>query len=162
VPKLLEEHKPDITLHIGLDEGRTFFGIERGAPRDGYHQNLDLERKVFTKGEGKALWGKNPERLETTLDLDDVVVRWKNSKGLKELGKGKKVEVKVSDDVGDFVCGFIYYASLEKMGREQDRRDVVFLHVPPLKGKGDVEMGVKVIEELIKALGASWFESREG
>jgi pyrrolidone-carboxylate peptidase len=119
VPKLLQEHKPDIVLHMGLDEGRTFYGIERSASRDGYHQNLDIDRKVFTKAETKKVWGGFPATLTTTLDLDDVLVRWQS--GVKK----KDVDVRVSDDVGDFVCGFIYYASLAAMG--DGRRDVVFL-----------------------------------
>jgi pyroglutamyl-peptidase len=162
VPKLLDEHQPDIVLHIGLNEGSSFFGIERGAWRDGYHLNLDLDRKVFTKAEAKARWGKCPARLQTGLDLDDVLGRWRGSKVVSELGKGKgkRVEVMVSDDVGDFVCGFIYYASLEAMERQRGVRDVVFLHVPPLREMGDVKVGVSIVEELIKALVASWLDGK--
>ncbi|KAH8597421.1 hypothetical protein B0O99DRAFT_617453 [Bisporella sp. PMI_857] len=155
VPPLLKEHNPDIVLHMGLDEGRTFFGIEQGAQRDGYHQNLDLDRKVFTKIENRKLWGKYPERLETMLDLRDVELRWKTGLG-RGKGKGGAPDVRHSDDAGDFVCGFIYYATLFAMG---DRRDAVFLHVPTLKD-GEVQRGVEVVEELIRALAGSWRDSR--
>ena len=152
VPKLFQEHKPDVVLHMGLDEGRTFFGIERSAPRTGYHQYPDLDRKVFTKADTKKLWGKSSEKLMTTLDRDDVLGRWQ-----REFKKNSGVDVRVSDDVGDFVCGFIYYASLVAM---KDRRDVVFLHVPPLKSGKEIEKGVEVTEALIKALAGSWLDGR--
>lgn len=123
MPKLLQEHEPDIVLHMGLDEGRTFYGIESSASRDGYHQNLDIDRMVFNKAEAKKVWGSFPETLTTRLNLDDVLLRW------QRVVKKGDVDVRVSDDVGDFVCGFIYYASLAAMG---DERDVVFLRKYPL------------------------------
>lgn len=157
----MSEHKPDIALHIGLDEGRTTFNLERSASRDGYHQNLDLDHKVFGKAEIKKQWGKGAETLQTSLDLDDVLRKYKSSKVLKELGRGAP-EVTVSDKVGDFVCGFIYYLSLDAMEKEQGRRDVVFLHVPMLKAGREVEIGVRIVEELCKALASSWLDGREG
>lgn len=77
--------------------------------------------------------------------------------------KKGQVDVRVSDDVGDFVCGFIYYESLELLERTSKgaKRDVVFLHVPPLKNKGDIERGVEVVGELVKALAATWLESQD-
>jgi len=144
---------------MGLDEGRTFFGIERSAAREGYHQNLDIDRKVFTKAEKKKLWGKAPEKLTTSLNLEETQVRWQRSlRGGK--GKGRvDVDVRVSDDVGDFVCGFIYYATLKAMG---DRRDVVFLHVPQLKTEGALETGLEVTTALITAVVEVWLETKDG
>jgi pyrrolidone-carboxylate peptidase len=52
-PKLLEEHKPDVVVHIGLAVERTYFAIEKGAERDGYNQYPDNDRKVFNKSETK-------------------------------------------------------------------------------------------------------------
>jgi len=152
---LLEEHKPDIVIHIGLDEGRTFFGIERSAAQEGYHQNVDADRKVFTKAETKKLWGKAPERLETSLDLEETQVRWQRA--LRDGKRRDKMEldVRISDDVGDFVCGFIYYVTLNEMGEE---KNVVFLHVPPLKDESAIKSGVAVTIALINALVEVWRE----
>jgi pyrrolidone-carboxylate peptidase len=50
---LLEEHKPDVVVHIGLAVERTHFAIEKAAERDGYNQYLDNDRKVFNKSEIK-------------------------------------------------------------------------------------------------------------
>jgi len=158
VPLLLREHNPDIVIHMGLDEGRKYFGIEQSAAREGYHQNLDVNRKVFTKAETKTLWGKAPERLETSLDLEKSLARWQRSlhRG-KQKGK-TEVDVRVSDDVGDFVCGFIYYATLKEMG---ERRDAVFLHVPPLLTADALSYGVELTVALIKALVEVWRETKK-
>ena len=141
-----------------------------------------MERKVFSKAKGKELWGKQPERLESGLDLDAVRERCEEMYRLAEkkgMGKGSKrakgnrsgdgggtggrkdVELRVTDDVGEFVCGFVYYLSLVEMGRRyggKGGRDVVFCHVPWLDAGEDEERGVKVIEALIGAMVEVWRE----
>ena len=175
-------------LHIGLATERDYFAIEQSADRDDYHQNLDVDRKVFTKAETKKSWGttkSGAERLSTTLDLDDVMERWRKGLGLSTTensgggekeergGEGKKkkkkqkrgaadmavdVDVRLSDGVGNYVCGFIYYATLAGLARQRDdsQRRAVFLHVPPLETEVDVEKGVKVVLALIEALVGTW------
>lgn len=90
-------------------------------------------------------------------------MRWKSGLALTKGkgGKGPATDVRVSDEVGDFVCGFIYYLSLSVLEREKRKRDVVFLHVPRLEGREGIEMGVKVVEALMRALVESWVEGRE-
>jgi len=103
---------------------------------------------VFTKAESEKTWGKSPERLETALDFDDVVDRWKKG--------GGKADVRGSDDVGNFNCGFIYYLSLEHFWKREDgERKVLFLHVPYLKGEKELEKGKEVTVGLIKAIAES-------
>ncbi|TVY38791.1 Pyroglutamyl-peptidase [Lachnellula occidentalis] len=150
IPPLLEQHKPDIVLHIGLAVERNYFAIEKSALRDGYQQYPDIARKVFTKAESKKTWGKSPERLETTLDFDDVVDRWQ--KGVW------KADVRGSDDVGNYICGFIYYLSLEHFWEKGDgdgEKKVLFLHVPHLKGEKELEKGKEITVNLIKAIAES-------
>jgi pyroglutamyl-peptidase len=145
VPKLLERHKPDIIIHVGLAADRGYFAIEKGADRDGYHQIPDEARKVFTKAQGKKAWGKSPDRLDSSIDLDDVLLRWK--RGFKN-----GPDLRVSDDVGNYVCGFAYYLSLEKFWRLGASRPVLFFHVPPLSSKKDIEDGIKITIALIQAV----------
>jgi len=139
-------------IHVGLDATRTCFNLEVGAFRDGYHEIPDVSRKVFTKAETKKEWGKSPARLDSSLDVDDLVKR-----ASSQLGK-IPVELQVSDDVGNFVCGFIYYTSLEHFSRKNKdaERPVLFLHVPELKGSKDIEIGEKVTIALIKAIAESF------
>jgi pyrrolidone-carboxylate peptidase len=151
VPKLLEQYKPHIVILAGLAADRNYFAVEKGADRDGYHQIPDEERKVFTKAEAKKAWGKSPDRLDSSIDLDDVLARWKRLK--------MSANLRVSDDVGNYVCGFAYYLSLEKFWKSADSRPVVFIHVPPLPSKKDVEEGVEATIALVQAVVASRTEA---
>lgn len=177
---LLAEHRPDIVLHVGLDTGRDYFALEASAPRDGYHQVPDMERKVFTKAETKSRWGKLDEYLTTTIDKEDVLRRLrvklarqhrvnahaKNDR--KRVGKDSGPasgsdddSFRLSDDVGTYICGFIYYTSLAWYALNgTGDRPVVFLHVPPLPTQEDLEKGTKIVTALVEALAESEEERR--
>ena len=145
-PKILDEFNPDIVLHIGLAVERKYYAIERGAARDGYYQYPDTARKVFTKAETKKAWSKSPDRLDSVLDFDAVLPKWKEA-----VGKG--VDLRSSDDVGTFVCGFMYYTSMEHMWQKgKGDVTVVFLHLPPLPSPKDIERGKNVVLALIRTL----------
>ncbi|KAH8916619.1 peptidase C15, pyroglutamyl peptidase I-like protein [Atractiella rhizophila] len=159
IPALINEHDPDLVLHIGLDQEIDYFTLERSAKKEGYHEMPDNKGKVFTRGESKQNFGKDPDVLASDLDLDTVVERWEIGVRALTLGgggkgkarkEGRKVEVKLRDDVGNFVCGFIYYVGLREMGK-RGKRNIVFLHIPPL---AETEIGgaVAVVEALIKSL----------
>ncbi|KAL9617039.1 MAG: hypothetical protein Q9160_008156 [Pyrenula sp. 1 TL-2023] len=173
VPRLLEEHRPDIVVHLGLDTGRDYFALEASAPRDGYHQVPDTTRKVFTKAEAKSLWGKLDEHLTTTVDREDVLQRMQASfarshgtkkasakKGGKKDGKVvTENDVRLSDDVGTYICGFIYYTSLAWFVQNSaNRRPVVFFHVPTLPTGEDLDEATKITTVLIEALVESEME----
>ncbi|KAE9374002.1 peptidase C15, pyroglutamyl peptidase I-like protein [Stipitochalara longipes BDJ] len=144
VPKLLEQYKPDIVLHIGLAVERDYFGIEKGADRDGYNQYPDADRKVFNKTETKKAWGKSPTHLYASYDFEEVLKKWRAR-------SQKDADLRISDDVGNYVCGFVYYTSLERRCKGAGS-STVFMHVPPLPEKADIEKGVKVTIGLIQAL----------
>ena len=172
VPTLISQHQPDIIVHMGLDvdSGPGVFRVERSAPKEGYHDIPDVDRKVFTRGENKKTFGKSPASLVTTLDIDTAFGVWQDAcAGLslskatapagfsKAKGKSKSdgkqsVEVRRSDDVGTYVCGFQYYTSMLEMQKTTRKRSVVFFHVPRLETEDKVNVGVRVAEELIKAL----------
>jgi pyrrolidone-carboxylate peptidase len=150
-------------IHIGLAAGRDYFAIEKGAERDGYHEFPDEERKVVTRAEVKKLWGKSPARLDSAIDFEDVVERWRSivkggaghakAKGHgKDKEKEKDSEVKGSDDVGNYVCGFVYYVSLEWLWERKKEGKVLFLHVPNLVTEKEVERGRDITLALIKAV----------
>ncbi|KAF2018003.1 peptidase C15, pyroglutamyl peptidase I-like protein [Aaosphaeria arxii CBS 175.79] len=63
-------------------------------------------------------------------------------------------EVKWSDAVGTYLCGFIYYASMAEMGKRNtgEQRNVAFLHVPSLDTEEQIKVGVDVTVALIQAL----------
>jgi pyroglutamyl-peptidase len=152
-------------MGLDVDSGHGVFKIERSAPREGYHDIPDIERRVFTRAENKKTFAKAPTSLVTSLSIDTAVEVWRDACSSIILpqpgGGGRKnnknrerqmVDMRLSDDVGTYVCGFNYYISLLEMQKREGKRDVVFLHVPNLQSEEEVRMGVMVTEELFRAL----------
>ncbi|KAH7027264.1 uncharacterized protein B0I36DRAFT_326777 [Microdochium trichocladiopsis] len=74
---------------------------------------------------------------------------------------GLLTDIRLSDDVGQYVCGLLYHASLAAMQDlrtmyrdkgSHGARGVVFLHVPPLEGEEELARGLEVVLALISAL----------
>ena len=115
---------------------------------------------MFIKAEGKKIWGKSPARLDSSIDCEDVLIRWRGNidkKRGKGKGRGKKekekeVDLRISGDVGNYVCGFAYYTSLEWFWGKERERKVLFLHIPGLEGEEEVQKGREVVEALIGAV----------
>jgi pyroglutamyl-peptidase len=142
------------------------FRIEKSAPKEGYHDVPDVDRKVITRVENKQLFGKLPETLATTLDVEAARAMCQDAcgwlglpssgaakgKNACEIGARPRVDVRVTDNVGTYVCGFQYYMSLLGMEKATGRRNVAFLHVPRLESEAEVKVGLRVVEELIEAL----------
>lgn len=166
---LVDNHAPDLVVHLGLDVGsdRGVFRIERSASREGYHQFPDIRRKVFTRTENKEEFGKAPLTLASTLDLDAAEKIWRQScasitlattansqHGAKNRTWPEKqnVLVKLSDDVGTYVCGFCYYVALLHLQSQTGTRHTIFLHVPPLESNADILVGVRIVQEVVRAL----------
>lgn len=151
-------------IHVGLAADRDYFAIEKGAERDGYHQIPDEDRKVITRAEGKKLWGKSPARLDSAIDIDAVLVKWQQNAKIasgktrvkgKGKGAGKDWDLRTSDDAGTYVCGFVYYVSLEWLWKTKKAANVLFFHVPNLEGKEEFEKGKDITLSLIKAVAES-------
>jgi len=153
LPRLVQhDSNPDIILYLGLAAGRTYYTLERRAPRGPYSQKRDVDGAVFHDSTGR--WSDCPPSLQPTFDTDDVFRRWRRH----IVGLAHAVDARLSDDPGNFLCGFIYYASLAwfwKRGAEE--RPVMFLHVPDCPTEERIEYGRKVAVGLIRAL----VESRE-
>ncbi|KAF1951507.1 peptidase C15, pyroglutamyl peptidase I-like protein [Byssothecium circinans] len=174
VTALIEKHSPDLIVHLGLAVDRGYFAVEKSASKEGYHDIPDVDRKVFTRGENKKAFGKAPDTLATSFNLETVVYAWqdacvqvslpiKAAEASKEKGKAKGkqerriVDVRLSDDVGTYMCGFMFYVSLLEMGKGRNgRRDVVFLHVPGLQATEEIDTGVNVTTKAIEALVEDW------
>lgn len=167
--QLSKQHTPNLFIHMGLDvdTGPGVFKIERSAPKEGYHDIPDIDRKVFTRAENKNMFAKAPASLVTTLDIDSATEIWQAAcssftlstpsgpstvKGKSKSGNTQPIDVRLSDDVGTYVCGFQYYVSMLQATKKTGKRDVVFFHVPKLESQAQVSIGIKVTEELIRAL----------
>lgn len=66
----------------------------------------------------------------------------------------------LSNDPGRFLCDFIYFSSLAHLYKRDDRRRVVFLHVPSDPCGEAVMRGRDITLQLIKSLVESDIEGR--
>lgn len=152
IPPLLSNvcPKPDIVLHIGLAAGRTFYTVEEGAHRIGYDAIPDVDGHQFTNEQANKRWPNLPLVLKTGFKPEDVWQRWR-----KEISH-LSVDVRPSEDAGNFMCGFIYYTSMaEYFKLDPYERPVIFLHVPDLPTKEKLDQGREVTCALIRAIVAS-------
>ncbi|KAF2621999.1 hypothetical protein BU25DRAFT_443512 [Macroventuria anomochaeta] len=148
VTVLIETHSPNLVVHMGLE-----------FP--------DIRRKVFTRAVNKKVFAKSPVSLSTTLDTDAAEEIWRagcasitlaTQKGSQhDAKKGirprlQNVLVQISDDIGTYVCGFCYYVALLHLQSLTGRRHAVFFHVPPLETEADILVGVRVTQEVVRAL----------
>ena len=82
---------------------------------------------------------------------------WKKERGKEQKRLGADMDVRLSDDVGNYVCGFVYYTSLTELAKRGDgQRAATFLHIPLLKTEEDIEKGERVVLALIGALANTW------
>ncbi|KAJ4299968.1 hypothetical protein N0V90_005216 [Kalmusia sp. IMI 367209] len=201
IPPLIEDVQPDISLHIGVAEGRTYFAVEQTSRKNVYSSIEDIDGEVFTNAEGDQYWSDQPAQIGTDLNLPAVVARWQNrtadivwpdSASLNNELRANAVvpsspievalredvlkvetsdvhslegdDVRWSDNVGVYLCGFIYYTSMVEMSRETvgQRRDTAFMHVPMLSSEEELDMGVAITTELVQSLVETWRAQREG
>jgi len=171
VPQLWEnggeggEKKIDYLIHIGMATGRKWYSIERKGHRDGYDMK-DVDGEVCEDGgrekveeeakdveenansrTAKWLWEGLPAEIETSIDVDDVWKRWRISLPNHDL--------RISNDAGRYLCDFIYYSSLAELTKRDEKRRVLFLHVPLEADKEAISNGVQVTCELIRGIVAS-------
>lgn len=193
----LHAQEPDISLHIGVAAGRTYFAVEATSKKTGYEFSRDVDGKVFTKEEQEVAWGSEPTLHSTSLDLHAIVARWQyltsnitfsssdflssgpvapevrlSSDLITFLDNPPKItesdfeskDVKWSDAVGSYLCGFIYYASMVEMGKHRGSEglDVAFMHVPSLDTDEQVQAGVDVTIALVQSLVETWRAKKGG
>lgn len=152
---------PDIVLHIGLAAGRKYFALETQSHSKGYNMIPDVDGKKFSNESAENLYPSSqfPATLATSFHTQDVLKRWKAHLGCPaqdaaEQNPDESPDVRISHDPGNFLCGFIYYASLARyLSIKKDERPVAFLHVPDLSQSRDrLNEGWEVVIALIKAL----------
>lgn len=140
----------DLAIHIGMAGPRPMYQLERRGHRDGYAMRdvdgeflRDQERHA---AEGRSwIWHGMPKELETDLELDDVLERWR-----KHSPDG--LDLRISEDAGRYLCDFIYYSSLSHLLKAGEQRKVVFLHVPADSSESAIATGRELAIQLIRSL----------
>ncbi len=119
-----------------------------------------MDASIWSSEESDLIWPKEKfqDRLISTFDVEQVKRR---------VGEVDGVEVKGSDDVGNYLCGFCFYTTLawfearNEDGKTQADRPVIFLHVPMCSTSEDIEKGVEVTTKIIQSLVSMYLESRQ-
>lgn len=159
--------KIDLLLHIGMAGPRLHYALERVGRRDGYNlRDVDdelLGDSPADRSDPQWPWYGVPAALESDLDLDDVLARWRHH-------AAPGTDLRISVDAGRYLCDFIYFSSLAHLYRQNsehggqdaryDRRRVAFLHVPAAATPERVAAGRELVIELIRSLAESEIVAR--
>ncbi|KAK4132272.1 peptidase C15, pyroglutamyl peptidase I-like protein [Trichocladium antarcticum] len=143
----------DLTIHIGMAGPRLFYSIERRGHRDGYGMEdvdgvlLGDEARRGREGPG-WVWEGVPAELETELDLEDVLGRWRGS-------SPNNMDLRISEDAGHYLCDFIYFSSLAHLYKAGAKRKVLFLHVPSDASQHSIALGRELLLQLVRSVVAS-------
>ncbi|WYZ34562.1 hypothetical protein EsH8_I_000838 [Colletotrichum jinshuiense] len=148
----------DAAVHIGMAGPRLFYSVERRGHRDGYTfpdvdgNRLDDEDRRKEEGDD-WVWHGMPHEIETNLDLDDVLARWKTH-------SPEGSDLRISEDAGHYLCDFIYFSSLAHLWKAHKHRRVTFLHVPSDGSEEAVAKGTELAVQLIRSIAESELRRR--
>lgn len=132
MPRLYASRQPHVMIHFGVSERANAFRIERSA-----HNRAAMRADASAAlPAGRVIHAEGPDRLDTALPAGRVAAHLRTS-GLPAV---------TSRSAGRYLCNFLYYHSLDWAHRQPDPRLVLFVHVPPLTGKG----GTFSAEELLR------------
>ena len=120
-PRLFNQHRPRVMLHLGLNKRARGFRIERTArnlidPNEDARGAMPSTRSVLERG--RAL-------LDTRLSAPNLV------KHLRAQG----LPAAASRSAGTYLCTLFYYL-LDWARRQEAPCDVCFVHIPPGPGQG--------------------------
>lgn len=134
---------------------RDFYTIETQARRDEYNEYIDEEGKL-ARDLGELDGYGAPEVLESDVKPSDELLG--GVKGLlgEKGGKGKEkvdidIEIRLSKDPRNFMCGLVYYAGLVERWRVDEDGNVTFLHVRSSVEEDFVREGREVALAVIRA-----------
>lgn len=69
--------------------------------------------------------------------------------------------MRISEDAGRYLCDFMFYSSLAELTKRDERKRVLFFHVPVEADDEHVKKGVDIACELIRAVVRSDLEGRK-
>jgi pyroglutamyl-peptidase len=136
-PCLFEATKPHVILHFGIAPRARSFRIERCAhngalPRADASGALPVRDVILPQGK---------DRLISPLPAAALAAHLR-SRGLAAVA---------SSSAGRYLCNFLYYLSLDWIGRQQNPSLALFVHIPPADaqrgslGRADLLRGANAI-----------------
>uniref|UniRef100_A0A146LXZ4 Pyroglutamyl-peptidase 1 n=1 Tax=Lygus hesperus TaxID=30085 RepID=A0A146LXZ4_LYGHE len=135
VPQLWAEHCPLFVLHVGIHKD-DLFRIETQSRRTNYHV-MDVEGRMPTDCLCKA---GQCDVVTSTLNVEKLLDDVKNFLAQRKTD----VRIALSDDPGNYLCGYTYYTSLcADAGRS------LFLHIPPPSSTIPVSFKADVVEAVL-------------
>lgn len=177
VKKLHEEYadKVDLILHIGMANGWNHVTVEQGAYRqdmssswwgdlaeEGYYLKVD-DAGQTVKDLKSMPWTNVPMGLRTALNAEKIAQMAMLSQTMAGFGHElpingtsvrelTKVPIKMHDEAGPYLCGFIYYESMATCFVNNRRANVLFCHVP---GETDEESLRRGRDAVVAIIGAA-------
>ncbi|XP_034172373.1 pyroglutamyl-peptidase 1 [Osmia lignaria lignaria] len=109
VPKLWEEYKPTLVLHVGVSSKAKSLTIECCAHSNGYLRQ-DTSDKCPDESNIK------PKILETKINVNKIC---------SAINENSECNACISHDAGRYLCEYIFYKSLQI-----DPMKTLFIHVP--------------------------------
>jgi pyroglutamyl-peptidase len=116
-PRLLQQHRPRLILHLGLSKNAKGFRIERSA-----HNVIDFRedaRGAFP--DMRSVLESGDARLDTAIST---------AKLARHL-RAQDLPASASRSAGTYLCNYLYYLSLHWARAQQAPCDVTFVHLPP-------------------------------
>lgn len=125
-PRLLDETKPRLVLHLGLSQRAQAFRIERSA----HNRAAAREDARGALPASAAIRAPGLPRIDTRVPTTQI------ARHLRSHG----VPANASRSAGSYLCNFLYYLSLDWAGRQGAACDVCFVHVPPATLLSETEL----------------------
>ena len=116
-PRLLQQHRPRLILHLGLSRNAKGFRIERSA-----HNVIDFREDARgAMPEKRAVLASGDARLDTAISTAQLA---------KHL-RTQDLPASASRSAGAYLCNYLYYLSLHWAKAQHAPCDATFVHIPP-------------------------------
>jgi len=122
LPNLCETLQPHVMIHFGVSEHANTFRLEHSA----HNRAAPRADAAGALPAGPVISAEGAERLDTAFPAAALARRLKTS----------GVAAVTSHSAGHYLCNFLYYHSLDWALRQPAPPLVLFVHIPPLSGKG--------------------------